>query len=111
MNNRTTQKAVKNHFSKVISVNYCGLQHLLTMERVDCHTERREGWGADVYDFGNVAIVTGYAPFGNVKPSYEVVSRYDNEARKLLNSYWTNYDEMKEKLTALIEKFIEEVTQ
>ena len=42
-----------------------------------------EEWAADIYDMGGgVAITMGYAPFGSVRPSYEVVKRYENAAEK-----------------------------
>ena len=109
MKNRTTQKEVKNSFNKVICVGYCNLQYILSAETPAAYTARREGWAADVYDFGSVAIVTGYAPFGNVKPDYATQKRYDDKAREICNTvfYW---DERKTALRALIDQFIEEVT-
>ena len=63
---RTTQKAIKQGYNNVISVPYCALQSLLRCEDPIAYTTRVEGWGADVYAFGDTAIVTGYAPFGNI---------------------------------------------
>ena len=61
---KTTRKAIKQGYENVIQVPYCGLQNLLRCESPIAYTTRAEGWGADIYDFGNTAIVTGYAPFG-----------------------------------------------
>ena len=61
--------------NKIICVPYCGLQNLLNYESPVAYTARREGWAADIYDMGGgVAIVTGYTPFGNIRPYYESVS-------------------------------------
>ena len=108
MKYRTTQKAIKNGFSKIISVGYCNLQHLLNCETETAYTTRREGWAADIYDFGNVAIVTGYAPFGNIRPDYETVKKYDNMDREIIGNIFS-WEERKNALRALIENFIEEV--
>jgi len=108
MKYRTTQKAVKSGFNKVICVGYCNLQHLLGCETETAYTARREGWAADIYDFGSVAIVTGYAPFGNVRPDYDTQRRYDDKAREICSTVF-NWDERKNALRALIDQFIEEV--
>lgn len=80
---KTTQKAIKANYNTIICVPYCGLQNLLNYESPVAYTERREGWAADIYDMGGgVAIVTGYAPFGNVRPSYELRERYETQAEK-----------------------------
>lgn len=109
MKYRATQKEIRDGFNAVIAVPYCALQSLLALEFPIAYTVRREGWGADIYDVGNgVAIVTGYAPFGNYKPSYEVRQMYENLARRVLNGY--SYNEAKEELRYLLVDFIEEVT-
>ncbi len=109
MKYRATQKEIRDGFNAVIAVPYCSLPSLLTFESPIAYTVRREGWGADIYDVGNgVAIATGYAPFGNYKPSYEVRQMYENLARRVLNGY--SYNEAKEELRYLLVDFIEEVT-
>lgn len=45
MKYKTTQRDVKNGYSNVIGVGYCGLQHLLNGESPAAYTVRREGWG------------------------------------------------------------------
>lgn len=111
---RTTQKAIKAGYNKIICVPYCGLQNLLNYETPVAYTARREGWAADIYDIGGgVAIVTGYAPFGNVRPSYEVRQKYEKEAETIreMYRYSTTYQDTKRRLHELLNKFVEEVTQ
>lgn len=108
---RTTKKAIMNGYSNVICVGYCALQHLLNCENEIAYTTRAEGWGADIYQFGNTAIVTGYAPFGNIRPPYEVSKRYDDAAQEISLNYNLSWQERKMKLAALIEQYIKEVTQ
>lgn len=105
---KTTQREIKENFSKIICVPYCGLQFLLKYENPIAYTVRREGWAADIYDMGRgVAIVTGYAPFGKICPSYELREKYEEEAKKICHNY--SYKEEREALQELQKKFIEEV--
>lgn len=104
---KTTQKDIKRNFNKIIAVPYCGLQHLLNYNTPVAYTERREGWASDVYDMGGgVAIVTGYAPFGNVHPSYELRKKYEKQAEEILHD--STYDNKQNSLKELQQKFIEE---
>lgn len=107
---KTTQKAIKQGYKNVIIVSYCGLQSLLRRENPIAYTTRTEGWGADIYGFGNAAIVTGYAPFGNIRPSYETNQKYESKARKTIEQY-PSYEIQKRQLSLLIVEYIEEVTQ
>lgn len=109
---KTTQKAIKANYNIIICVPYCGLQNLLNYASPVAYTERREGWAADIYDMGGgVAIVTGYAPFGNVRPSYELRERYETDAEKIRYNYLLVWEEQREQLKQLARAFIEEVTR
>jgi len=108
---KTTQKAIRANYNKIICVPYCGLQNLLNYESPVAYTVRREGWAADIYDMGGgVAIVTGYAPFGNIRPSYELRERYETDAEKIRYDYSVSYEEQKNNMHQLQRAFIEEVT-
>ena len=100
-----------NGYHNIICVGYCSLQNLLKCERETAYTTRREGWAADIYDFGNTAIVTGYAPFGNIRPGYELCQKYEHAAEKVRCNYELSWAERKAKLQEIIKEFIEEVTQ
>lgn len=109
---KTTKKAVNNGYSVRVCVPYCDLQHLLALESPVAYTSRREGWAADIYDVGgNVAIVTGYAPFGNVKADYTICRKYEQEAQKIRRDCNLSYEQMKEQLRELLQRFVKEVTQ
>lgn len=110
MKYKTTKKEIMSGYAVVIGVSYCGLQTLLRCESPRAYTTRREGWGADVYDFGMTAIVTGYAPFGTVRPDYETVRKYEKAAEKIAYNYNLKWEEQKAQLSSLIRDFIEEVT-
>lgn len=109
---KTTQKAIKANYNKIICVPYCGLQNLLNYESPVAYTARREGWAADIYDMGGgVAIVTGYTPFGNIRPYYELRERYETDAEKIRYNYSLAWEEQREQLKQLARAFIEEVTR
>lgn len=109
---KTTQKAISANYNKIICVSYCGLQNLLNYESPVAYTVRREGWAADIYDMGGgVAIVTGYAPFGNIRPSYELRERYETDAEKIRYNYLLAWEEQRKQLEQLARAFIEEVTR
>jgi hypothetical protein len=107
---KTTQKAIKQGYNNVICVSYCALQRLLSCESEIAYTTRAEGWGADIYQFGNTAIVAGYAPFGNIRPGYEVNQRYEQKAMAATDGIY-NWQEKKAILQELIKEYIQEVTQ
>lgn len=111
---KTTQKAIWAHYNTIICIPYCGLQNLLNYESPVAYTERREGWAADIYDMGGgVAIVTGYAPFGSVRPSYELRERYEKQAEIIrdMYRYSTKLNDTRNRLRELQAAFIEEVTR
>ena len=104
---KTTQKEIRANYNKIICVPYCGLQTLLNYESPVAYTVRREGWAADIYDMGGgVAIVTGYAPFGNIRLSYELRERYETQAEKIRYDYSLSYEQQRESLKGLARDFI-----
>jgi hypothetical protein len=102
---KTTKKAIMNSYDNIISVGYCNLQSLLSCEEPIAYICGGEGWKADIYDFSNVAIVTGYQPFGNIKTSYEFCKPFETEARKTKETDY-DYSSVKSKLEKIINDFI-----
>ena len=111
MKYKTTQREVKSGYSHVIYTGYCNLQTLLHFENPNAYTTRAEGWGADVYSFGSVAIVTGYAPFGTIRADYATCKAYEAKAAKIANHATWKWETKKLKTAELIRAFIQEVTQ
>lgn len=108
MKYKTTKREVNAGYTTRICVGYCYLQTLLSYEEPVSYTERPEGWGADIYAFGETAIVTGYDPFGNVHADYDLCMKYDKEARKIRRNYELSFEEQNEGLQVLIRRFIAE---
>ena len=107
-----TKKAILNGFTKVISIGYCGAQFLLTYKSPNYYTySNMYGWRADVYIISdNIAIVTGYAPFGNIRPDYDRLNEYENKARAALDSI-RHYEDRREVVNGYLNEFIKEVTK
>lgn len=110
MKYKTTKKSINSGYTSKICVGYCNLQNLLNYESPTAYTTRSEGWAADIYDFGDVAIITGYAPFGNIRPGYELCKKYETQAEKIRCDYSLSWEAQKEAIQQLIHEFIKEVT-
>ena len=111
MKRKTTQKAIRNNYKNIIVVPYCDLQYLLKFREPDYYHTGVYGWNCNIYYINiDTCIVTGYRPFGNIKTRYETNKKYNEQAKKLLNSceYFINYEETEEQLNNLIKEYIME---
>lgn len=108
MKYKTTKRDVLAGHAHTIAASYCALQTLLRCEAESAYTTRREGWGADVYSFGSVAIVTGYAPFGNIRAGHDLCKKYETAAQGIAYNYDLTWSEQKNALRALIDDFLKE---
>lgn len=109
---KTTQKAIRNGYCNVISIGYCDIQSLLNYENPIAYTTRREGWGCDIYEITpSTAIATGYAPFGNIRPKYEIKRAYEEKARTILYDYSKPFETRRDELRNLLNEFVKEVTE
>lgn len=97
MSIKLTRREVMKNF-RCYLVPYCDLCYFLNYFNPVGHTEGIYGWNADIYAFGNYAIVTGYRPFGEPLPR-ELIKSINEKSRKLLddayvyseNSSYRNY--------------------
>lgn len=117
MKYKTTKKEVKSNYRSIIRLGAVELYYLLKFTEPVAYTSGVYGWNADIYDLGNVAIVTGYRSFGNISPDYDIVEKYNKLSKEIYEEKhnpskdWNEEREEKEnQLNKLIQKFIEEVT-
>lgn len=109
MNMRVYKKHARAAYPIVAYCSYCSLQYTLYFTPKFGHTERAEGWGCNVYEIAlDIALTTGYAPFGNRRLPLAFTERYEEKAKQILaeNSY--SYI-AKEKLEALINELVAEI--
>lgn len=110
MNYQLSEKDVINNNSLVISVGYCSMQCLLNYkERLGFTYSKTYGHKSDIFlvktEFPRVAISTGYQPIG-VPIIYEVVSKYEKKAEKIIHDSSIKHEEKKRKVNNLLNKFI-----
>lgn len=108
MKRRVYKKEIRADYKKIICVGYCNLQNLLRVVAPFGYTARAEGWGADIYDVDGVAIVTGYDPFGNVKPAYDRQRFFDDAARAVWSDYSLDYDTQTKRVYNMLLDFVGE---
>lgn len=110
---KTTKKAMRENFNKIISIGYCNAQNLLHYEDAYTYCTRAEGWACDNYAIDNVLISTGYAPIAskNSNCNYELVKKYDSLAEKIVYNYDLSYEQKKQQVTALLQEFVTEATK
>lgn len=96
---RTTKVFINHNFKKIIEVGYCDLQLFLKHESPKYYTRGIYGWNADIYTFGDIALCTGYRPFGNIKLKSDVIKDLENKSKtnnldvyKTLHSILENSD-------------------
>lgn len=106
---KTTKRDVNNGFWKRVSIGYCDAQYLLYYKNPAAYTCGTHGWNADIYDFENIAIVTGYRPFGNVDCNYSILRKYEQKAEKIVHNYNMEYDERKKVVTDLLKEYLKTV--
>lgn len=112
---RTTDKEQRKEKYIIVGFGYCNIQNLTKYMQANAYTCGQNGWRADFYDFGNVALSTGYAPltFCYDKRAKKILPLIKKEIEKLekkidgLKSFKNCYDWHKNK--ARLEKKIEKI--
>ena len=108
MKKKITRNETKRYYNNIIKIGYCDAQYILYYDEPQFYNHGVYGWNYDVYDFGDIAICTGYNPIGNVKPNHEIIRKYDDMA-KLIVLGNDSFDVKVEKVQSLRNEFIERV--
>lgn len=109
MKEKITEKRVKEMYGKVIRIAYCNLQTLLRYEEPKYYTAGVYGWNADIYQVdSDVAIVTGYRPFGNVKVDYKIQREFEEKAMKIISKFPFGNEKARKEIKELLLKFVNE---
>lgn len=112
---KVTRKEIKENYKNIINVSYCNLQYLLNIANITpaYYCTRAEGWACDIYIINNnTVVVTGYAPFGNIKPSFDLCEKYEKKAQKLLYSNkYKKYTTVQKHGRSLLIDFINQIVK
>lgn len=102
-------RAAKKDFKdeKVLKVGYCGIQYLLRYKDPFAYSSGVYGWACDYYNIDGIYISTGYSPVGK-SLDYDIIKKYEDEARKILLDDNISYDDKKEKINNLLNELIQE---
>jgi hypothetical protein len=104
---KTTKKAIKEGFVKIVKVGYCYAQTILRFENAVAYSSGSCGWACDYYDLGNgVCISTGYDPIGEKN---DIVAKYEALARDVENDYNTSYEVRESTIRDLYSRMVEEL--
>ena len=107
---KMTMKETKRIYNHIIKAGYCELQSLLNLISPSAYTSGVYGWNADIYDFGDIAVVTCYRPFGDIVASRELCQKYEQRAKEIMD-WCGDWDRCRFSINLLIEEFLEEVTK
>lgn len=105
---KLTMREVKESSKNVIKLGYCEANALLSPLKRNGYTSGVYGWNSDIYYVGNVAISTGYRPFGNIRPDFVLTREYETKARAIRTKD-INWEEMQQELLELLEEYISKV--
>lgn len=109
MSMRLYKKHVRAEYPIVAYCGYCDLQYTLYFAPKIGHTERAEGWGCNIYELApDIALTTGYDPFGNRRLPLAFTERYEEKAKQILRE--NNYSYIaKEELERLLTELATEI--
>ena len=91
----------------VVKIPYCDAYYLLSSAEPWGYNRGVYGWNYDVYEFGDVYIVTGYRM--DVKGEYrrELVHKYETKAREIHDDDTKTWTEKMAEITTLRNEFLD----
>ena len=108
---KTTRKNMKENYSTIIKVGYCNIAYLLQYETPIAYSAGSAGWACDYYNIDGVIISTGYAPIGDIVPSYDTCHRYNVKAENIVLTRGMDWNDKKDIVRGYLREFIREITQ
>ena len=94
MKTRITRKEIKQLYNHVFKCGYCDLQNICYGLDARYYNAGVYGWNFDAYviysDSESVAITTGYRNMCGDSIPYELIEKYDKNAREILKTMWSN---------------------
>lgn len=85
---KTTKKQVRESYDVIIDAGNGNAQTLLKPLDAKWYVVDSIGWACDVYEVGwGVVLTDGRQSFGTVKPDRELMRRYEEKAKEIVDSY------------------------
>lgn len=109
---QTSIKSIRANWRKVFYCGYCDLQYIMRGEEPTYYNSGVYGWNCDIYtDFSrDIAITTGYRNMTGRRIPDELITKYTDEAKKILENMWSKpYEEYMEELAKNRAKFFDEL--
>ena len=104
---KATKKQITSQSSRILKLHYCECQTLLHYSEPFAYSSGAYGWSCDYYDIDGIIISTGYNPIGK-EVDYNLCNEYEKLARKVVyNNYSESYEIKKDKVTKLLNEFIQ----
>lgn len=107
---KTSRKNMKDNYTTIIKVGYCNISYLLQYEKPIAYSTRVEGWACDYYEIDGILISTGYAPIGDIEPSYNTCHRYNTKAENIILTRGMDWNDKKDIVRGYLREFIKEAT-
>ena len=105
---KTTRRFLANNYN-CKTVGYCDLWHLFrNFDGITYYTSGVYGWNFDAFCYGNKCLTTGYRGMIGDRVNSDIISKYENRAKEILNDCNTSYQDKKPVLDQLIEDFFNE---
>lgn len=103
----TTKRAVMQHFDITAEVPFGHFQYLLNYQKPEARTEGIYGVNAYIYNFDDIAIVTGNRPYGNYKMDWNLINEYEDKAKAISKNHDLSFEEKEKQTNALLNQVIE----
>ena len=106
MKTKTTKKAIYANYGKerCFSFGYCDIYHIEKLFDNMLYTCGVYGWNADILQFRNFALCTGYRPFGTSNKEVYAICKEVNEKIKADNEYYLHPENYINELETRINK-------
>lgn len=94
MKTKTTKKAIYDNYGKdrTFSFGYCEIQFICRLFENKLYTCGVYGWNADILQFNNFVLCTGYRPFGTTNKEIQSICKEINEKVKNDNEYYLHLE-------------------
>lgn len=110
MKTKTTFKAIRDNYSKILSIGYCQAQSLLVFKNARYYNSGVYGWNCDFYVINDIVICTGYKTIGKHIDS-DLVKEYNNKAYSIYRESGLKLSEVEERVNSLLLDLINESTK